>query len=89
MPPQQRQPFQGPCRKLVLALDVGTTYSGISYSILDPGEVPQIKGVTRYETFEFLKPSKRFPDFQAREVLVVTLRYLLSFIIVKKETSAP
>jgi hypothetical protein len=42
-----RQPYHGTHRKLVLAFDVGTTYSGISYSVLDPGEVPQIKGVTR------------------------------------------
>lgn len=42
-----RQPYHGLLRKLVLAFDVGTTYSGISYSILDPGEVPKILGVTR------------------------------------------
>lgn len=42
-----RKPYHGSCRKLVLAFDVGTTYSGISYSILDPGYVPQIKGVNR------------------------------------------
>ena len=42
-----RLPYHGPVRKLVLAFDVGTTYSGISYCILDPGDVPQIKGVTR------------------------------------------
>ena len=54
-------------RKLVLAFDIGTTYSGISFrylrissrirvpnrwsqsnhSVLDPGQVPEIKGVTR------------------------------------------
>jgi hypothetical protein len=55
MPPQKRQPFKGSRKKLVLAFDVGTTYSGISYSILDPGEVPQIRGVTRYETVELPK----------------------------------
>jgi len=43
-----RQPYHGPHRKLVLAFDVGTTYSGVSYSILDPGLVPEIQGVTRY-----------------------------------------
>jgi hypothetical protein len=43
-----REPYSGAYRKLVLAFDVGTTYSGISYSILDPGHVPEIKGVTRY-----------------------------------------
>jgi molecular chaperone DnaK (HSP70) len=32
---------------LVLAFDVGTTYSAISYCILDPGEVPKIEPVTR------------------------------------------
>ena len=43
----ERQPYQGPARKLVLAFDVGTTYSGVSYSILDPGEPPVVCGVTR------------------------------------------
>ncbi len=42
------KPYGGPTRKLVLGIDVGTTYSGISYAILDPGEVPKIQGVTRY-----------------------------------------
>jgi hypothetical protein len=42
-----RQPYSGAYRKLVLAFDVGTTFSGISYSILDPGLVPEIKGVNR------------------------------------------
>ena len=28
---QPRSPYAGPCRKLVLAFDVGTTYSGVSY----------------------------------------------------------
>jgi hypothetical protein len=40
--------FSGSLRKLVLAFDVGTTYSGIAYAILDPGETPRILGVTRY-----------------------------------------
>ena len=62
---QPRSPYTGPRRKLVLAFDVGTTYSGVSYryvlsslrsilinssyvsSILDPGHVPEIRGVTR------------------------------------------
>ena len=63
----QRLPYAGTERKLVLAFDIGTTFSGVSYwcavqhrrsfnlsfsfffySILDPGKVPEIKGVTRY-----------------------------------------
>ncbi|KAF8957824.1 hypothetical protein BDZ97DRAFT_1762587 [Flammula alnicola] len=38
--------FKEASSRLVLAFDVGTTYSGISYSILDPGQVPETKGVT-------------------------------------------
>ena len=41
------RPYKGTVRKLVVAIDVGTTYSGVSYAILDPGEVPQIHGVTQ------------------------------------------
>ena len=41
-----RKPYSGP-RKLVLAFDVGTTYSGISYCILQPGQIPEIRGVTK------------------------------------------
>ncbi|KIJ08851.1 hypothetical protein PAXINDRAFT_88280 [Paxillus involutus ATCC 200175] len=47
-----RKPYEGLSRKLVLAFDVGTTYSGVSYSILDPGEVPKILGVSRYPAQE-------------------------------------
>lgn len=43
-----RQPYNGPSRSLVLAFDVGTTYSGVSYAVLDPGEAPRIQTVTRY-----------------------------------------
>ena len=32
----------------MMAFDVGTTYSGASYAVLDPGLVPEIHGVTRY-----------------------------------------
>ena len=41
-------PFTGSLRRLVLAFDVGTTFSGISFTVLDPGEVPKIQTVTRY-----------------------------------------
>ena len=42
-----RKPYSGQRRSLVLALDIGTTFSGVSYAILEPGEVPKIHGVTR------------------------------------------
>ncbi|KDR69801.1 hypothetical protein GALMADRAFT_145198 [Galerina marginata CBS 339.88] len=56
-----RPPYQGPQRKLVLAFDVGTTFSGISYSILDPGEVPEIRGVTRYPAQEHVGGDSKIP----------------------------
>jgi len=40
--------YSGPSRKLVVALDIGTTFSGAAYAFLDPGQVPQIRSVTRY-----------------------------------------
>ncbi|SJL14053.1 uncharacterized protein ARMOST_17506 [Armillaria ostoyae] len=46
--PAQRKAYNGRHRKLVLSFDLGTTFSGISYSILDPGIVPEINGVTRF-----------------------------------------
>lgn len=42
-----RRPYEGSQRKLALAFDVGTTFSGVSYTLLDPGEVPRILTVTR------------------------------------------
>ncbi|KAF5354126.1 hypothetical protein D9756_006963 [Leucocoprinus leucothites] len=44
----RRAPYAGKERKLVLAFDVGTTYSGISYTVLDPGIEPKIYPVTRF-----------------------------------------
>ncbi|KAF9047817.1 hypothetical protein BJ165DRAFT_1527080 [Panaeolus papilionaceus] len=46
------KPYSGSKRKLVIAFDVGTTFSGISYSILDPGKVPEVRGVTQFPAQE-------------------------------------
>ncbi|PCH36670.1 hypothetical protein WOLCODRAFT_92097 [Wolfiporia cocos MD-104 SS10] len=40
--------YNGLQRKLIIAFDVGTTYSGAAYAVLDPGIIPEIKNVTRY-----------------------------------------
>ncbi|KAF8058637.1 hypothetical protein FPV67DRAFT_1523179 [Lyophyllum atratum] len=60
MPP--RSPYAGPYRKLVLAFDVGTTFSGISYCILDPGQIPEIKGVTRFPAQEHVGGDSKIPS---------------------------
>ncbi|TFY65066.1 hypothetical protein EVJ58_g2221 [Rhodofomes roseus] len=44
----QLEPYKGRSRKLVIAIDIGTTYSGVSYCVLDPGEIPKVLSVTRF-----------------------------------------
>ncbi|KAG1846557.1 hypothetical protein DFJ58DRAFT_747163 [Suillus subalutaceus] len=57
-----REPYKGPTRKLVLAFDVGTTFSGVSYCMLDPGEVPVIRGVSRYPAQEGVGGDSKIPS---------------------------
>ncbi|RDB20703.1 Heat shock protein 12A [Hypsizygus marmoreus] len=56
-----QKPYTGSSRKLVLAFDVGTTYSGVSYSVLNPGQVPEIKAVTRFPAQEEVKGYSKIP----------------------------
>ncbi|KAJ3523687.1 hypothetical protein NMY22_g11331 [Coprinellus aureogranulatus] len=56
-----RKKYKGQSRKLLLAFDIGTTFSGISYSILDPGKVPQILPVTRYPSQEQVGGDSKIP----------------------------
>ncbi|KAJ3525317.1 hypothetical protein NMY22_g10627 [Coprinellus aureogranulatus] len=60
-PVSTRPPYRGYRRKLVLAFDVGTTYSGISYAVLDPGQVPEIKPVTRFPAHEHISGASKIP----------------------------
>ncbi|KAH8818659.1 hypothetical protein DL96DRAFT_1621662 [Flagelloscypha sp. PMI_526] len=57
-----REPYTGTTRKLILGIDVGTTYSGISYSILDPGQVPEIKHVTRFPAQDRAGADSKIPS---------------------------
>ncbi|KAF8333699.1 hypothetical protein F5887DRAFT_1063656 [Amanita rubescens] len=61
MAPEQRGPFSGGARKLVMAFDVGTTYSGASYALLDPGIVPEIHGVTRFPAQQRVGGDSKIP----------------------------
>jgi len=49
-----RSVYSGTSRRLVIALDIGTTFSGAAYALLDPGEVPQIQSVTRHAFTNFM-----------------------------------
>ncbi|KIY67289.1 hypothetical protein CYLTODRAFT_461554 [Cylindrobasidium torrendii FP15055 ss-10] len=57
-----RKPFGGSKRGLVIALDLGTTFSGVSYAILEPGEVPKIHGVTRFPGQEHVAGNSKIPS---------------------------
>ncbi|KIL61939.1 hypothetical protein M378DRAFT_34206, partial [Amanita muscaria Koide BX008] len=43
----QRKPYTGK-KRLVIGVDIGTTHSGVSYALLEPGKVPRIRRVTRF-----------------------------------------
>ncbi|KAJ6494896.1 hypothetical protein C8R47DRAFT_390639 [Mycena vitilis] len=57
-----RKPYSGASRSLVVAIDVGTTFSGVSYAILEPGEVPKIHGVTRFPGQEHVAGNCKIPS---------------------------
>jgi hypothetical protein len=42
----ERGPYTGTTRKLLVAVDIGTTFTVVSFSILEPGEKPQISDVS-------------------------------------------
>ncbi|KAJ7048203.1 hypothetical protein C8F01DRAFT_139384 [Mycena amicta] len=57
-----KQPYGGPGPKLVLGIDVGTTFSGLSYALLEPGIVPQIRPVTQFEAHEHSGADSKVPS---------------------------
>lgn len=54
--------YSGAQRKLILAFDVGTTFSGIAYALLDPGQVPTIQSVTRFPGQENAAGNSKIPS---------------------------
>jgi len=62
LPASSRSAYNGNCRKIVLAFDIGTTYSGISYSILDPNQCPSIHAVTRFPAQEVIAGASKVPS---------------------------
>ncbi|KAJ7288674.1 hypothetical protein C8J57DRAFT_1281001 [Mycena rebaudengoi] len=54
--------YSGSVRKLVLGIDVGTTFSGISYCLLDPGRIPSILPVTRFPAQESIGGDSKVPS---------------------------
>ncbi|KAI0704710.1 hypothetical protein C8Q76DRAFT_820418 [Earliella scabrosa] len=57
-----QQPYRGTIPKLVLGIDIGTTYSGVAYAFLDPGETPRIHSVTRFPGQEHAASDSKIPS---------------------------
>ncbi|KAF8655074.1 hypothetical protein AX16_003239 [Volvariella volvacea WC 439] len=57
-----QRPYTGSTKKLVVAFDVGTTYSGVSYSLLEPKAVPPIRGITRFPAQEHVGGDSKTPS---------------------------
>jgi len=57
-----RAPYSGPSRKLVVALDIGTTFSGAAYALLEPGQVPETQFVTRRVVPSIAAPVTNFDE---------------------------
>lgn len=84
-----RKPYSGNKRSLVLAFDVGTTFSGVSYAILEPNEIPKIHGVTRcVQSLPSFTPLISLSSASlARNMSLEATKYLLSCTTTRKATS--
>jgi hypothetical protein len=85
-----RKPYEGLTRKLVLAFDVGTTFSGVSYCILDPGEVPVIRGVSKLavHSSSMSLTHRVVVDILPKSKSAVIPKYHQFYTMIFKETSA-
>ncbi|KAG8929079.1 hypothetical protein FRC01_004911 [Tulasnella sp. 417] len=57
-----RPPYSGSESKLVISIDIGTTYSGASYTFLSPGEVPKVYNVIGFKGQEHLESNTKVPS---------------------------
>ncbi|KAF8333715.1 hypothetical protein F5887DRAFT_1108607 [Amanita rubescens] len=62
MPALARNPYHGRQRRLIIAFDVGTTFSGVSYVLLIPGEPPMIQGVTQFPGQQKVSGDSKIPS---------------------------
>ncbi|KAJ7675457.1 hypothetical protein B0H17DRAFT_1182843 [Mycena rosella] len=58
----RRPPYAGAARKLICAVDVGTTFTAISFCLLQPGSIPKFEEILRW-------PQQATPDAKVPSVL--------------------
>ncbi|KAJ7755461.1 hypothetical protein B0H16DRAFT_715359 [Mycena metata] len=54
--------FTGPAPKLILGIDIGTTFSGMSFCLLEPGKLPEILPVTRFPAQDHIGGDSKVPS---------------------------
>ncbi|KAG8955790.1 hypothetical protein FRC03_011053 [Tulasnella sp. 419] len=57
----ERQPYRGTELTLAIAIDFGITFSGTSWALLEPEQIPNIIDVSGYEGQEFQASSTKVP----------------------------
>ncbi|KAJ6558127.1 hypothetical protein B0H19DRAFT_129158 [Mycena capillaripes] len=57
-----RAPYSGSARKLIISIDVGTTFTATSFCLLQPGNVPKFEEILRW-------PKQATPDAKVPSVL--------------------
>ncbi|KAJ7207969.1 hypothetical protein GGX14DRAFT_634628 [Mycena pura] len=62
MAENRRPPYRGSTRKLIVSIDVGTTYTATSFCLLQPGNVPKFEEILRW-------PKQATPDAKVPSVL--------------------
>ncbi|KAK6974608.1 hypothetical protein R3P38DRAFT_3335708 [Favolaschia claudopus] len=63
----RRPPYAGPARKLIVSIDVGTTFTATSFCLLQPGNVPKFEEILRW-------PKQATPDAKVPSVLYYDAR---------------
>ncbi|KAJ6491572.1 hypothetical protein DFH09DRAFT_1377208 [Mycena vulgaris] len=62
MADNRRAPYSGSTRKLIISIDVGTTFTATSFCLLQPGNVPKFEEILRW-------PKQATPDAKVPSVL--------------------
>jgi hypothetical protein len=65
---QGRGPYTGQTKKLLVSVDIGTTFTAVSFTLLHPGEVPAFHDVSyaMMKYFLFLILALRYSDGLSR-----------------------
>ncbi|KAK6977910.1 hypothetical protein R3P38DRAFT_3120844 [Favolaschia claudopus] len=63
----RRPPYSGSTRKLIISIDVGTTFTATSFCLLQPGNIPKFEEILRW-------PKQATPDAKVPSVLYYDAR---------------